>query len=127
MAVFELAADRAHVLAGLRTLRLPRNVRAGNRAVVSFDGRCAFFEAFGQSFWAAASGAWPGNAYVNASLVAALARVPPTGDPLIIRCNRALLTIGATTVGCQWRPVSDMLMRAPAARDWLVSLSLPHR
>src|SRR5690349_13071464 len=68
-------------------LRLSRKPKPSQRAVVGFDGRCVTVEAFDQVFMAAASGSWPGNAHVSASFVAALAGVPPTDDPVIVRCD----------------------------------------
>ena len=101
-------------------------MRATDGAVLGYDGACLTVEAYDQMFMARATGSFPGNAYVNASLVAALVRALPAGDPLVVRCDVARLTVGSMSVGCDWRPMSDVLVRAPTARDWLVSLALPY-
>ena len=121
---YELLVDRAHVIQGLQTFRLPRKLRAENRAVLGFDGSYLTVEGCDQMFVAGATGAWPGNAETSVNLIAALKQALPPGDPLHVRCDGNRLSIGSIRVDCYWQPVSAMLSKAPAAPDWIAALAL---
>ena len=73
----ELKFDRGHVLQGLAAMRLPRRVRPAERAILGFDGSYFTVEAFDQMFVAKATGTWPGNAHVGATLIGAMKQAPP--------------------------------------------------
>jgi hypothetical protein len=108
----------------LQAFRIPRKLRSGNRAVLGFDGSYLTVEVFDQMFVARATGVWPGNARVSATLIAALKQAPPAGDPLLVRYDGERLSIGSMRVDCVWQPVSAALTSAPAARDWIAALAL---
>ena len=120
----ELFVERGHVLQGLRAFRVPRKIRPRDRAIFGYDGAFLTVEAFDQMFVARATGTWPGNAGVAATLIAALISATPSGNPLRLRCNGMRVSIGNISVDCEWQPVSETLMAVPAARDWLASLAL---
>jgi hypothetical protein len=46
------------------------------------------------------------------------------GDPLVVHCDGARVWIGSMKIDCQWQPVSQSLMKIPAARDWIAALAL---
>lgn len=121
---YELLVDRGHFTQGLKAFRVPRKLRSSARAILGFDGSYFTVEAFDQMFVARATGVWPGNAHVSATLVAALMQAPPPGDPLVVRCDGAKVSIGSMRIDCQWQPVSQALTTAPAARDWIAALAL---
>ena len=123
---YELLVDRAHVIQGLQAFRVPRKLRSGVRAVLGFDGSYLTVEAFDQMFVARATGVWPGNARVSATLIAVLKQAPPAGDPLLVRCDGERVSIGSMRVDCAWQPVSAALTSAPAASDWIAALGLSY-
>jgi hypothetical protein len=123
---YELLVDRGHVLQGLQIFRVPRKVRPCDRAILGFDGSYLTVEAFDQMFVARATGAWPGNARVGATLIAALKQAPPAGDPLIVRSDGKRVSLGSMRIDCEWQPVSAALVAAPTASDWLGALALSY-
>jgi hypothetical protein len=93
---------------------------------LGFDGSYLTVEALDQIFVARATGAWPGNAHVGATLIAALKQAPPAGDPLIVRCDGKRVSIGSVRIECEWQPVSAALVDSPAASDWLGALAMSY-
>jgi hypothetical protein len=57
-----------------------------------------------------AVGEWSGKAHFSYSIVHAMALVPPNNDPMTISYNDGKLTIGSTSVSCDWVSVSHHLM-----------------
>ena len=124
---YQLSVDRNHLLEGLKRFRIPRKIRRSQKAVLGFDGKFFSIEALNCIFVARASGKWPGNACVSAQFVCALALGLPAGDPVNVVCDGEHLRLGTLTIPCTWQPVSETLLDAPAAPDWIESLSLKYR
>ena len=120
---YELLVDRTHVIQGLEGFRIPRKPRTKERAVLGFDGSYLTVEALDQMFVARATGRWPGNARVGASLIAALKQATPAGDPLVVRCDGDRVSIGSMSVDCEWQPVSAGLTTTAPAADWVAALA----
>lgn len=57
-----------------------------------------------------ATGEWSGKAHFSASIVHAIALAPPNNEPMTISYHEGKLTIGSTSVTCEWLPVSHQLM-----------------
>lgn len=119
-----LYVDRGHVIQGLRALRLPRKLKSGARAILGFDGSFLTLEVLDQMFAASATGTWPGNARVSATLIGALRQALPAGDPLVVQCDRERLSFGTLRVDCEWQPVSEELTTMPATEEWVATLAL---
>ena len=124
---YRLAVDRQHVLQGLKLVRKTvQRVHKSDRALVGFDGGWLTVEAGAVTFVAQATGAWPGNAIVSATLVRALATVPPTEDPIIVTCDGEHLRFGALKVVCKWQPVSSMVLARSRQPEWFEAIALKY-
>jgi hypothetical protein len=126
-ATYELDVDGVHFRQGLRIFQMRGKVRGSPKALFSFDGDYLQVEAFDRSFLAHAAGVWPGVASVGATLLLALARVPPAGDGLHLRYSDGRMRLGAMTIDCRWQPVTNALLDLPSSPDWIEALSLKYR
>lgn len=124
---YRLSVDRGHLLMGLKTLKGPiRKARPGDTATLGYDGQYLTIEARGIIILAQALGAWPGNALVNATLIAALVTVPPPSDPIIVTCDGEHVQFGPVKLGCVWQPVSGALLDIPTRREWIEAIALKY-
>ena len=104
-----------------------RKLNGSEKALLSFDGKFFSIEAFEVTAVLHAKGHWPGVATIFAEYVAALAEVPPQDESLVLTCDERRVRIGTTSVPCEWRPISEILMEIPAAPDWIDLLRMPYR
>jgi len=124
---YELLVDGNHLREGLRIFKLRRKLRATDKATVAYADGFVIINALDRGFVARAAGLWPGIAQAGASMVMALARVPPIGDEIRVRFAEGKLRIGSVGVAAQWMPASSALLDVPAAPDWAGALSLKFR
>lgn len=124
---YQLTVDRYDLSEGLKHFEIRRKVRPSQKAILGFDGRFFSMEALDRVIVAKAEGTWPGIAYVSATFVVALARVPLAVDSVVVTCDGERLRLGPLTVSCTWQPVSHTLLKLPAAPDWVEALSLKYR
>ena len=114
---YRLSVDRKHLLSGLKMFRGPlRKLRGSDTAILGYDGQYFTIEGRGVMVLAQAFGAWPGNARINGSLIAAFVKIPPAGDPIIVTCDGEHVHFGPAKVGCAWQPVSKTLLGLPRQR-----------
>jgi len=125
--VYQLVVDGGHLRQGLRWYEKTRKIRAADKALISFDRSFMQVEALDYAFVARADGAWPGTAKVSATVLAALAKAPPTSEDVQVSFGDGKLRIGRLAVTCTWEPVSGVILGAPAASDWIAALSLKYR
>ena len=124
---YRLAVDRQHVLQGLKLVKKSvQRVHKADRAVVGFGDGWLTVEAGEVTFVAQATGAWPGNATVSATLVRALAAVPPKEDPIILTCDGKHLRFGVLRVPCKWQAVSSMVLSRPRHPEWFELIALKY-
>lgn len=123
---YQLSVDRYDLLDGLKKFKSPRRIRSLERALLGFDGKYFSIEALDQVIVAKAEGLWPGIASVSATLIVALAKVPPAGDPIMVMCTGSRLQLGSLAMDCTWQPVSHTLLRLPATADWAEAISLKY-
>jgi hypothetical protein len=122
---YRLGVDRQHLVQGLKLLgRPPRRADKGARATVGLDGCYLTVDVGNVAFVAQATGAWPGNAIVAPAVVYALARVPPSEDPVIVTCDGEHVHFGPIKAGCKWQPVSTLALAMAASPEWLESIAL---
>ncbi len=122
---YRLAVNLDQVLLALRLFenRL-RRLHSEERAILGFDGAYLSIEARDTMAIASATGSWPGNASVSASLLVALAANPPAADPLILTCDCKRVSFGPVKLNCRWQPVSNEILDLPPAADWIRGLIL---
>jgi hypothetical protein len=93
----------APFVAGVReAFRLLRVSQQGE-AVVRYSAGELHVSCGGAQFSTPAGGRWPGEARVSASLWVALAKVPPTQDPLSMSVRDGRLRVGSSSAPCRWQ------------------------
>lgn len=93
----------APFILGVReAFRLLRVSQRGE-AVVRFSGDDLHVSCGGAQFSTPARGRWPGEVRVSSSLWVALAKVPPTQDPLLISVRDGRLRVGSSSAPCRWQ------------------------
>ena len=124
---YELSVDRAHLDHAWRILapRI-RRIKAAERAILGFDGRCLTIEVRNAMVHAQAVGIWPGNAVVTATTIAALSVAPMAGDRVTVSCDLENVKFGPLKVGCAWQPISDKVMDLDAVADWLRGIAIKY-
>jgi len=88
-----------------RAMKLFKSYDRGKRApeaLIAHSNGMLSFEALGEAAVVRAEGEWHGRAEVSARILALLARVPPSENPLLIRYRDGKLQIGTVVVGCRW-------------------------
>ena len=88
-----------------RAMKLFKSYDRGKRApeaLIAHSNGMLSFEALGEAAVVRAEGEWHGRAEVSARILALLARVPPSENPLVIRYRDGKLQIGTVVVGCRW-------------------------
>lgn len=99
-------------------VKSPARINAKKRvqipAVISFNDGFMSIDCNEKVAVMRAVGEWSGKAHFSASIVHAIALVPPNNDPMTVSYNEGKLTIGSISVTCEWMPVSyhliDMLV-----------------
>lgn len=93
----------APFVAGVREAFRAVRAAQSSESVVRFSGGELHVSCAGREFSTPASGRWPGEARVSASLWVALAKVPPTQDPLSIAVLDGRLRVGSSSTPCRWQ------------------------
>jgi hypothetical protein len=124
---YELSVDRAHLDYAWRLLapRI-RRIKAAERAILGFDGRCLTIEVRNAMVHAQAVGVWPGNAVVSATTIAALTAAPMAGDRVTVSCDLESVKFGPLKVGCVWQPISEKVMDLDPVADWLCGIAIKY-
>src|ERR671912_1351498 len=60
------------------------------------------------------------------SLLAAMARVPPVGDHIVLSCDGTHVTFGTVKVGAKGQSVSTALLDATPTHDWMRGLAVSY-
>lgn len=124
---YELSVDRSHLERALCIFgKQLRKVKASERAILGFDGKYLTIECRHVVAHAQGSGTWPGNAYVSASLINALAVSPFARDRVTVSCDGVNLQFGPVKLGCRWQPVSSQLQDLPGVQDWMRGLAISY-
>lgn len=111
-------------VAGVReAFRLLRVSQQGE-AVVRFSGGKLHVSCGGAQFSTPATGRWPGEARVSASLWVALAKVPPTQDPLSMTVRDGRLRVGTSSAPCRWQKEGLARVEVPVGATLLDILRL---
>lgn len=124
---YELSVDLNDLREGLKKFTARQKIRPSDKAILGFDGRFFSIEALDVIIVAKAKGVWPGIARIGASVMIALAKVPPASGPVVVQIIGDRLKLGPLTVNCEWQPVSHTLLDLPSAPDWIETLSLKYR
>lgn len=59
-----------------------------------------------------AGGQWHGSAFFGGQAIAALAKVPPVADPVIVEYRDGRIRLGPLSVGCMWTDASEGFIEA---------------
>ena len=86
---------------------------------MSYDGGCLHIELGGMTVTPTATGKWSGQIRIPGSYIMALAKIPPSGDPVIVKVENGWIHFGPTSVKCKsqdsWSRVIELPMNATAA------------
>lgn len=124
--MISLSVQRAEFEAAFGLIRSLATPLPGEEAVLSFDGERLCIKLAGMGVAPAAQGCWPGQARVGASVMLALANVPPAGEVIKFRIADGELRVGTTIAACAWQTErSDPIVLAEnASRAEILSLPL---
>jgi hypothetical protein len=82
----------------LKKLCKPRH---DEEAVLSYDGGCLHIELGGMTVTPTATGTWSGQVRIPGSYIMGLAKLPPTGDPVIVKVEDDWIYFGSTSFKCK--------------------------
>jgi hypothetical protein len=114
----------APFVAGVREAFRAVRAAQSSESVVRFSGGELRVSCGGREFSTPASGRWPGEARVSASLWVALAKVPPTQDPLSISVRAGRLHVGPSSAPCRWQKDGLARVEVPLGASLLDILRL---
>jgi hypothetical protein len=97
---------------------------ATSEALLSFEGGFLSVEVDELAAVVHASGEWQGRVRFSANVLRALAKVPPTEDPIIFEFAEGHLRIGTMLVGCHWETVSASFIQGLKNPDYLDLIAL---
>jgi len=122
-----LSVDRSEFNHAIRTFRGRRG--QGSLASLAFDSGILSIEADDLMTTCRAGGEWQGCALFSAQVLAALAKVPPAENPVIIEYSQGKLSIGPLSITCDWSNVSDDFigqLESPSVLDLIaIGRSMP--
>ena len=115
-----LTIARVELNEAFRLLKKLCKPRPDEEAVLSYDGGCLHIELGGMTVTPGATGTWPGQVRIPGSYLMALAKLPPTGDPLLLKVENGRIHFGSSSVGCTsqdaWTRVIELPMNATTAQ-----------
>lgn len=100
---WRLVAGRESLLQELRRIKKVLGRASSGDALIRFSEGILRVRAAGAEFAIPAQGQWPGEVWVAASWLRALARVPPAGDPLVLHVAKNRIKIGGSSMECHFR------------------------
>lgn len=98
-----------------------RNV---GEAMLMHDVNRLVIRVAGVEFAIPAVGEWDGEARVAASFLRALAKVPPSQDPVVVHVQAGRLRIASSSMACQWQPPNTATIEVPLNQDLRARLRL---
>ena len=123
-----LRVGRTGILEVFRLLLTVGKPRKSEQVVLSFDGRCLHFDLSGVTATAPAEGSWPCQVRVRAGALLPLAKVPPAGDPLVVRVEDERIHFGPTfSCACCLQPIWRASIQFPLNDDADMLLGLKLR
>jgi hypothetical protein len=123
-----LRVGRAGLLEVFRLLLSVGKPRKAEQVVLSFDGNCLHFDLSGMTATAAAKGSWPCQVRVRATALLSLAKVPPAGDPLVLRVEDGRIHFGPTfSCACDLQSMWKAAIQLPLNYDAAMLLGLKLR
>lgn len=99
----------------------------GEEAILSHDGSCLHIDLGGMTVTVLASGDWPGQCRVLGKFVVTIAKIPPPDDPVVIRVDNGLLSIGTSSFRCAWQSAWTAQLSLPMNASMIDLLSMRHR
>jgi hypothetical protein len=114
--------DRKEFLLAMKTFKKAR-LRHGP-AVMAFGGSIFSIDADSVVATMKAQGQWEGQARISIHLLKAFVEAPPSGDPIVVRCDGQFLSFGTTKVACNWVQAVPMPPGVPQDRTPLALLAL---
>jgi len=124
----ELSVPRPGLEKAFRLLRKLCRPKRGEEAVLSFDGACLHIDCAGMTVAPAADGIWPSQIRIPADFLMALARIPPSGDPVRFSVKDGRLHVGSCSIACilqaAWTKSIELPMTPSLAQ--IVALQFTH-
>lgn len=109
----ELTVTRSEFMAALRRLRSALRSRKPTMAQISFRDGTATLSVPGAETHCACKGQWPGRALFSSAALKALLRVPPSGETLLIRCDKKRVSLSTLRLECDWYDIGPSLADVP--------------
>ena len=83
--VAELSMDWLPFMNNLRAASRVLRAKAGDEALLSYDGACLHVDFAGGGFTVPARGNWSGQVRIPATWIMVLVKLPPRRDPIVFR------------------------------------------
>ena len=103
----------ADFIAAVRPLAKLTRIRAGEEAVLSFDGTHLVVEFGGGGNGIPAKGLWPGEARISGKFMMSLIKVPPAGNPIVLKVVDDRFYCGTASTECQWQAKTAKQLTLP--------------
>jgi len=115
-----LTISRAELNEAFRLLKKLCKPRPDEEAVLSYDGGCLHVELGGMTVTPGATGTWAGQVRIPGSYLMGLVKLPPAGDPLVVKVESGRLHFGSSSIGCAsqdaWTRVIELPMNPTTAQ-----------
>ena len=115
-----LTIARAELNEAFRLLKKLCKPRPDEEAVLSYDGGCLLIELGGMTVTPSATGTSAGQVRIPGSYLMGLVKMPPAGDPLVVKVENGRIHFGSSSVGCisqdAWSRVIELPMNATPAQ-----------
>lgn len=111
-----LTIPRKELTEAFRLLKRLCKPRHDEEAILSYDGSCLHIELGGMTVTPGATGTWIGQVRIPGSYLMGLAKMPPAGDPMIVKVENGWLHFGSTSIKCKsqdsWSRIIELPMNA---------------
>jgi hypothetical protein len=121
-----IQVERGELLAALQSVqRLPRLIDKAE-AILSLEDGTLIISVPGLEVRAGATGDLTGRVRVLAPFLLMLAKVPPSGDPVVFEIKDGRLKVGSSTTSCKWEDDAGTRIRLPLNAPFSMILSVAY-
>jgi hypothetical protein len=122
-----LKVSRREAIRAFASMARIKGVPENTEGVMTYDGRNIVIRLAGFETAVEATGFWPGQARLPASLLTRLGKAPlPDGDPVVFEVSGNRLRIGTLHVQCTWDTGADSRIELPLNPPLISVLRVAH-
>jgi hypothetical protein len=118
---------RAELNEAFRLLKRLCKPRPDEEAVLSYDDTCLHIELGGMTVTPAATGTWSSQIRIPGSYLMGLVKLPPAGNPLVVRVENGRIHFGSSSVACKSQGAWSRAIELPMNPTTAQILTLHHQ